>query len=73
MPLIDAHTVELADGQQRRAKHILLATGGRPVRPDVPGAELGMVSDDVFQMTELPDSVLILGLLTEPANNSFCR
>ncbi len=59
--LIDAHTVELADGQQRRAKHILLATGGRPVRPDVPGAELGMVSDDVFQMTELPDSVLILG------------
>ncbi len=59
--LADAHTVELSDGQRFSAKHILLATGGRPVRPELPGAELGMVSDDIFQMERLPESVLILG------------
>ncbi len=59
--LADAHTVELSDGQRFAAKHILLATGGRPVRPELPGAELGMVSDDIFQMERLPESVLILG------------
>ena len=59
--LADAHTVELSDGQRLTAKHILLATGGRPVRPELPGAELGMVSDDIFQMERLPESVLILG------------
>ena len=59
--LADAHTVELSDGQRFTAKHILLATGGRPVRPELPGAELGMVSDDIFQMERLPESVLILG------------
>ncbi|NBR88588.1 MAG: NADPH-glutathione reductase, partial [Rhodobacteraceae bacterium] len=59
--LADAHTVELSDGQRFSAKHILLATGGRPVRPELPGAELSMVSDDIFQMERLPESVLILG------------
>ena len=59
--LADAHTVELSDGQRFTAKHILLATGGRPVRPELPGSELGMVSDDIFQMERLPESVLILG------------
>ncbi|MGE4327916.1 MAG: FAD-dependent oxidoreductase, partial [Pseudodonghicola sp.] len=31
--LVDAHTVELADGSRKTAKHILIATGGRPVTP----------------------------------------
>ncbi|WP_204115358.1 glutathione-disulfide reductase [Shimia biformata] len=59
--LVDAHTVELADGQQFRAKHILLATGGRPVTPDLPGAELGITSNDIFQLDALPKSMLIVG------------
>ena len=57
----DAHTVRLADGSTRTAKHILIATGGRPQRPDLPNAHLGMVSDDLFQMERLPRSILIVG------------
>lgn len=59
--LVDPHTVELADGTRVTARHILIATGGRPVRPDLPGAELGLVSDDIFRLDRLPGSVLILG------------
>ncbi len=57
----DAHTVELATGESFTAKHILIATGGHPVRPDLPNAELGMVSDDLFHMKSLPKSILIIG------------
>ncbi|MEL7258743.1 MAG: glutathione-disulfide reductase [Pseudomonadota bacterium] len=57
----DAHTVELATGDTFSAKHILIATGGHPVRPDLPNAELGMVSDDLFHMKSLPKSILIVG------------
>ncbi|WJY20179.1 FAD-dependent oxidoreductase [Fontisubflavum oceani] len=59
--LADAHTVELADGTQKTAKHILVATGGRPVRPDMPNAHLGIVSDDIFHLPELPKRLLIIG------------
>ncbi|WP_121062285.1 glutathione-disulfide reductase [Chachezhania antarctica] len=57
----DPHTVELSTGQTVTAKHILIAAGGRPVRPDVPGAELGLVSDDIFHMDALPNNILIVG------------
>ncbi|MBF9031414.1 FAD-dependent oxidoreductase [Rhodobacterales bacterium HKCCE3408] len=59
--LKDAHTVVLADGTEKTARHILVATGGHPQRPDVPNAHLGMVSDDVFLMERLPKSILIVG------------
>jgi glutathione reductase (NADPH) len=59
--LKDAHTVELADGTTKTAKHILVATGGRPIRPDIPNAELGIVSDDIFHLEKLPKSILIIG------------
>ncbi len=59
--LADPHTVELADGSRITAKHILVATGGRPERPEIPNAHLGMVSDDVFLMDRLPGSILIVG------------
>jgi hypothetical protein len=36
------------------ADHILLAMGGRPVRPAIEGAELGIDSDGFFDLTELP-------------------
>ncbi|RCW80253.1 glutathione-disulfide reductase [Paracoccus lutimaris] len=57
----DAHTVELADGTRLSAKHILIAAGGRPQRPGIPGEELGMISDDLFTMEKLPASVLVVG------------
>ena len=59
--LADAHTVELADGTRLSAKHILIAAGGRPQRPGIPGEELGMISDDLFTMEKLPASVLVVG------------
>jgi glutathione reductase (NADPH) len=57
----DAHTVELADGTRKTAKHILVATGGRPVWPDVKGAELGISSNEIFHLEKLPESILIVG------------
>ncbi|RLJ60198.1 NADPH-glutathione reductase [Litoreibacter meonggei] len=60
--IVDAHTVALADGSRKSAKHILIATGGRPVRPSENfDTGLAMVSDDIFQMDKLPKSVLIVG------------
>lgn len=57
----DAHTVELADGTKKTAKHILLAMGGRPVWPDMPGAELGISSNEIFHLEKLPEDILIIG------------
>ncbi|MEL7106124.1 MAG: FAD-dependent oxidoreductase [Pseudomonadota bacterium] len=59
--LTDPHCVELADGTQVTAKHILIATGGHAVRPNMPGAELGLTSNDIFLMEDLPKSILIIG------------
>jgi len=59
--LADPHEVELADGRRISARHILIATGGRPVRPGVPGAELGLVSDDLFLLDELPARLAVIG------------
>ncbi len=59
--MVDAHTVELADGTQKTAKHILLAMGGRPIWPDLPGAELGISSNEIFHLDKLPESILIVG------------
>ena len=59
--LRDAVTVECEDGTQLRAKHILVATGSRPERPDVPGAELTGVSDDFFTLDHAPARVALIG------------
>ena len=59
--LKDAHTVTLSTGEEKTAKHILIATGGRPVRPPMKNAELGIVSDDIFHLETLPRSMLIVG------------
>ncbi len=59
--LTDPHTVELSSGERFTAKHILVATGGHPMRPDLPGAEHGLVSDDMFNLEKLPASLLIVG------------
>lgn len=59
--LVDHHTVALADGRQFTAKHILIAVGGRPSLPGIPGEELGMISDDLFTMERVLDRVLVVG------------
>ncbi|WP_299352137.1 glutathione-disulfide reductase [uncultured Shimia sp.] len=59
--LADAHTVELADGTRKTAKHILLAMGGRPVMPGIPGDENGITSNDIFHLEKMPESILIVG------------
>ena len=59
--LDDPHTVKLADGTTKTAKHILVATGGRPFRPEMTNADLGIVSDDVFHLDAVPKKMLIVG------------
>jgi glutathione reductase (NADPH) len=59
--LVDPHTVELSDGSRKSARHILIATGGRPVKPDLPGAEHAITSNDIFHLESLPKSMLIIG------------
>ncbi len=56
----DAHTVEVA-GRRLSAEHLLVATGGRAVRPAIPGAELGITSDEVFHLATLPRRALLIG------------
>ena len=58
--LIDAHTVEV-NGKQFTAENILIATGGKPRRPDLPGIEHAITSDEAFFIEELPKSILIVG------------
>jgi glutathione reductase (NADPH) len=62
---MDAHTVavELADGSQQelRGERILIAVGGRPQRPAIPGAELGWVSDDLFNLERFPERMVVVG------------
>ncbi len=60
--LSDPHTVALASGESFTAKHILIATGGRPTRPAADyDTSLAMVSDDLFDLDALPGSMLIVG------------
>ena len=54
------HEVEVA-GRRITAKHILVATGSRSVKPAIPGAELGITSDAAFYLDALPASALVVG------------
>src|SRR3546814_18462969 len=59
--LVDARTVECADGVRLRAGRVVIATGGRPRRPSIPGAELGLVSDDFFHFSAAPARLALVG------------
>ncbi|AMJ57095.1 MULTISPECIES: glutathione-disulfide reductase [Stenotrophomonas] len=59
--LIDAHTVQCDDGTQFRAEHLVIATGAHPLKPELPGAELGGVSDDFFALQSRPERVALIG------------
>jgi glutathione reductase (NADPH) len=56
----DAQTIIVGDTEYS-APHILVATGGEPVLPDVPGAELGISSDGFFALQERPQRVAVAG------------
>ena len=57
---VDAHTLEVA-GVQYSADHIVIAPGGVPTTPEIPGAELGMTSDGFFALSEQPKRVAVVG------------
>jgi len=53
---------EVAVGPDRlHARHLLIATGGRALRPEIPGAEHGVVSDDIFHLDALPARAAVVG------------
>lgn len=57
---LDAHTLQV--GERRiTAERIVVATGGQPTRPAYPGAELAVVSDDIFHLPALPRRVVLHG------------
>lgn len=58
--LLDGHTVEV-DGQRFSAKHILIATGGWPQIPDLPGREHAITSNEAFFLEQLPQRVIVVG------------
>ncbi len=59
--LVDAHTVEMADGARHTAKNILIATGGHPSVPDIAGRELVVTSNEMFDLKTFPKRLLIVG------------
>ncbi len=58
--LLDRRTVAVAD-TRLTAPHIIIATGGQPVLPDIPGSELGITSDGFFELPERPRRVAVVG------------
>ncbi len=58
--LIDANTVEV-DGARHSADTLLVATGGWPFIPDLPGSELAITSNEAFDLPELPERIVIVG------------
>ncbi len=48
-------------GSSSSAPHIIIATGGRPLLPPIPGAELGITSDGFFELPRRPQRVAIVG------------
>jgi len=58
--LLDAHMLDVG-GKRVTADKILIATGARPAIPDVPGAEHGITSNEVFHLDHLPERIVIAG------------
>ena len=57
---VDNNTIEV-DGETYTADHITIATGGRPVIPDIPGAQHGINSDGFFALKEQPKKAVVVG------------
>jgi glutathione reductase (NADPH) len=59
--LAGANSVKLASGKTITADKILIATGARPLMPDLPGIEHAISSNEVFHLPELPRRIVIVG------------
>ena len=59
--VLDPHTVQLSTGETITTKHILIATGGWPFIPDIPGRELAITSNEIFHLDTLPKRALVVG------------
>jgi glutathione reductase (NADPH) len=60
--LVDAHTVQVTNGDRVRAAHVLISTGGTPSYGDkIPGIEHAISSNEAFHLPELPRRVVIQG------------
>lgn len=57
---VDNHTLEV-NGQQYTAEHILIATGGWPHIPSIPGSEYAISSNEAFHLAQCPKRVLVVG------------
>ena len=57
---VDSRTIKV-NGRQYRADNIVIATGGYPVVPDIPGADLGITSDGFFELETMPKRVALVG------------
>jgi glutathione reductase (NADPH) len=58
--IVDAHTVAV-NGQHYTAEKILVSTGGWPRRDKAPGAELGVDSNEIFDLEEFPQRIVVTG------------
>ncbi|WP_414755987.1 glutathione-disulfide reductase [Anabaena sp. CCY 9910] len=66
--LVDTHTVEVGDGLRPTGGHrkytadkILIAVGGRPLKPELPGMEYGITSNEIFHLKTQPKHIAIIG------------
>ncbi|HEY9608195.1 glutathione-disulfide reductase [Allocoleopsis sp.] len=57
---LDPHTLEIND-RKITANKILIAVGGHPYKPDIPGIEHAIISDDMFRLQEQPKHIAIIG------------
>jgi glutathione reductase (NADPH) len=57
---VEPHTLEV-NGERWRAQHVVIATGGKPQIPNLPGAELGITSDGFFELGARPRRVAVVG------------
>lgn len=57
---VDPHTVEVA-GERYTAPHILIATGGHALYPNIPGSDYGITSDGFFELDEVPKRTAVIG------------
>lgn len=58
--IVDANTVKVGD-KTYTARYILIATGGWPTVPDVPGKELAITSNEIFDLPAFPKRLLVVG------------
>lgn len=57
---VDSHTVQIGD-RTLTAEKMLIAVGGKPIKPDIPGMEHAITSNEIFHLKEQPKQAVVLG------------